>query len=264
MTQTQPNNAPVPTTRPPAPSVSRPNQVNPGADSDPLMHLHKMSTTAGLGSGDYVAINLTAVIAVLFGIASILAALGAILLIIPLIGVFLAVLALIQIRNSNGTQTGRGLALAGLVLSGSISTFLLASTAVDAVHRRADYAQIGGLFQQFGNFVTTDQFDKAYEIFDTAFHNRVARNAFKVHLTNLQHNPNAFPMGQIDWNGLADFKTDAAGDETAVAFIRVHYQGTYNEEHMEARLKKEASTWRIDNIADLFPAPRNQNAAPQD
>src|SRR3954469_7316845 len=89
-----------------------------GAADDPFLKLHKMSTTAGLGSGDYVAINGTAIAALLLGIASALVLFGLhLLLLIPLAGLVCAILAFRQITDNNGTQTGRGLAAVGLVLS---------------------------------------------------------------------------------------------------------------------------------------------------
>src|SRR4051794_6725127 len=91
---------------------------NSGANGDdPLSHLHKMSTTAGLGSTDYVAVNGVAVATIFMGLASSLALLDVTLLAIPLVTVVLAIIALRQIANSNGTQTGRLLAWGGLVLA---------------------------------------------------------------------------------------------------------------------------------------------------
>src|SRR5271155_3285734 len=94
------------------------------SDGDPLLHLHKMSTTAGLGSQDYVAVNVTSVVAVLFGLASLLAIASPVLLVFPIVGVALSLIALRQVRNSNGTQTGIALAVLGLVLSGAITAVI--------------------------------------------------------------------------------------------------------------------------------------------
>src|SRR5687768_5111201 len=83
---------------------------------DPLHNLYRMSRTAGLGSGEYVAINNTSVIAFLMGVASVLALLNPFLLVFAVVAVVLGVMALIQIRSSNGTQTGRAFAIAGILL----------------------------------------------------------------------------------------------------------------------------------------------------
>src|SRR2546421_5328731 len=116
-TQTDPSQS-SPTQSPAAPKA-------PLVDDDPLAHLHKMSTTAGLGSGDYVAVNGTAVFALLLGVASALALMTEVLLIIPLVCVVAAVVAWGQIRHSNGTQTGKGLVIVAMALGLGLGGFVL-------------------------------------------------------------------------------------------------------------------------------------------
>src|SRR5438046_6344222 len=104
-------------------STQHPSSPQVTAQSDPLGSLHKMSTTAGVGSGDYVAINGVAVWAMVLGLASSLAILDAVLLIIPIAAIIFAIVALRQIANSNGTQSGRVLASAGLTLALGFALF---------------------------------------------------------------------------------------------------------------------------------------------
>src|SRR2546429_5411940 len=94
--------------------TSEPKPADAPIDDDPLARLHKMSTTAGVASQQYVAINNAAVIAALLGVASALALLTPTLLIVPLAGVVVAIVSWRQISNSNGTETGKPLALLGL------------------------------------------------------------------------------------------------------------------------------------------------------
>src|SRR5437867_2385125 len=84
---------------------------------DPMAHLHKMSTTAGVGSQDYVAINNAAIVSVILGLCTALAFLGIPFLIIGAAGIVFGIIALVQIRHSNGTQGGAGLAILGILLS---------------------------------------------------------------------------------------------------------------------------------------------------
>src|SRR5258707_10382788 len=72
-----------------------------------LSQLHKMSTTAGITNLDYVAVNHTAIVAALLGLASALAFFGWLLLVVPVVGIVFAVLAIRQINDSSGTQTGK-------------------------------------------------------------------------------------------------------------------------------------------------------------
>src|SRR3954469_19562554 len=95
------------------------------ASDDPLAHLHKMSTTAGLGSTDYVAINPVAVAASLLGLASALVLLDLLLGVIPLLAIGCAVVSLIQISRSGGTQTGRKWAVLGILLAIAFSSVVV-------------------------------------------------------------------------------------------------------------------------------------------
>ena len=93
---------------------------------DPLANLHKMSTTAGITSQEYVAINIPSIISVVLGVASVVAVLNPVLLVVPLAAVLTALASLSQIRASNGTQTGRGFAILGIVLALGIGGFVFA------------------------------------------------------------------------------------------------------------------------------------------
>ena len=103
----------------------------PDSGADPLAHLHKMSTTAGLGTTEYVAINPLAVATVFLGLASALALLDNTLLAIPVLALIGAIFSLRQIARSGGTQTGKGLAVLGLLLAVGFSGIVLARSMYD-------------------------------------------------------------------------------------------------------------------------------------
>src|SRR5687767_9055265 len=88
--------------QPPHPQADRTAGAN-GDGADPLAKLHRMSRTAGLGTQDYVAINVAAVVSALLGLASVLALVTSLLLVIPVAGVICGLVALYQIKDSNGT-----------------------------------------------------------------------------------------------------------------------------------------------------------------
>lgn len=224
------------------------------ADTDPLLHLHKMSTTAGLGSGDYVAVNVTSVVAVVFGLASLLAIANSVLLVFPIVGVILSLIALRQIVCSNGTQTGKGLAILGLVLSGAITAGIFCFQGIQALHRRDDLQAISDLSQKYGEFLAQDKFEQAYDLFDSEFKDRVSKQAFIVHLTRIQHQSDLPPIDGILWNGLADFHSGDNGTLTADAVIKVHFKGFEGEERLAAHFRQaNGGPWQIDNIPDQFP-----------
>src|SRR3954471_20757728 len=82
--------------------------------ADPLHNLYRMSRTAGLGSGDYVAINNTAILSLILGLAGVLSVLYPLLLVVSAAALVCGILALVQIRSSNGTQSGRAFAALGI------------------------------------------------------------------------------------------------------------------------------------------------------
>src|SRR5688572_13217478 len=94
------------------------NSATPASEPpDPIAGLHKMSTTAGVGSQDYVAINNAAIISIILGLCTFLAFLGLPFLILGAAGIVFGIIAMVQIRHSNGTQGGAALAVMGILLS---------------------------------------------------------------------------------------------------------------------------------------------------
>jgi hypothetical protein len=251
-------------TTPSLPAKAAGASPDPAADSETLMHLHKMSTTAGLGSQDYVAVNVTSVVAVLFGLASLLAIASPVLLIFPIVGVALSIVALRQVNNSNGTQTGKGLAVLGLILSAAITTVIFSYQGWQIYRRQADQKAIADLIVKYGDCLNQHKFAEAYDLFDSDFQNRVPKQLFIIHLTDIQNGQMSAPIESISWNGLAEFHVDDAdtGTESADSVMKLHYKGMSESENaiiprMPIRFKRVgASPWLIDNIPDQFPATK--------
>ena len=204
-------------------------------------------------------VNVTSVIAILFGLASLLAIASPVLLVFPIVGVGLSLIALRQIRHSNGTQTGGGLAILGLVFSGIITAVLFSYQGLQTLHRRADQQVIAGLCQKYGELLDQRRFAEAYDLFDSDFKNRVGEQAFIAALTTIQ-NQGSFvpPIDAISWNGLADFHLDDTGTETADSVMKIHFKGvTAGEERQSIHFKRSGDgPWLIDNIPEQFPPSR--------
>src|SRR5882762_5848677 len=115
----------------------------PPAAADPLSKLHKMSTTAGVASQQYVAVNTAAVLAALLGVASMMAMFSPLLLVIPAVTIGVALFAWRQIANSNGTETGKVLAISGLVLAVVVGGGVAAREVMAASKARADARTMG-------------------------------------------------------------------------------------------------------------------------
>src|SRR5437667_6109780 len=121
-----------------------------------------MSTTAGLGSGDYVAVNGAAVFALLLGMASALIFFADYLLVIPLTCVLVAIVAWVQINTSNGTQTGKALIVLALLLAVGFGGLVSARNIIAWQTTRDDRAAIMNLIDQLGNDIKTGDFQAAY------------------------------------------------------------------------------------------------------
>jgi hypothetical protein len=230
-----------------------PPQADSAMDSDPLLHLHKMSTTAGLGTQEYAAVNVTSVIAVLFGLASLLAIASPVLLIFPIVGVALGVVGLRQVKQSNGTQTGAGLAILGLALSGIITAVLLSYQGFQVLQRRADQRAPASLAEKYGELVNQRKYAEAYDLFDSDFQIRVSKQAFISQLTSMQSQSYVPPITAISWNGLADFHFDDTGSETADAMLKVYFKGSAGEVRVAVHFRRTGEgPWLIDNIPEEF------------
>src|SRR4051812_32720499 len=154
--------------------------TSPAPDApDPLASLHKMSTTAGLGSGDYVAINPVAIFAIIMGVASALALFEeTVLLLLPAAAIIGAVIALRQISKSNGTQTGRGLAIGAIVLALLFGGYTTVKAATEGIRTKNDRNAIGDLLTKLGQAAKAGDFHAAYSLFTPRFQERTPESKF--------------------------------------------------------------------------------------
>jgi hypothetical protein len=252
-----------PSSLPPAsPAATEPS----GASDDPLAHLHKMSRTAGLGTEDYVAVNATAVAALLLGLLSFSTVLGTFLLIIPAAAIVVAIASIVQIRRSGGTQTGNGIAISGLVLA------LLCLGLVggrEILHDRevaAEQGQIIDLIDKLGKSVSMSDYDTAWKLFSPRFRESVKKDDFVRTWTSVQ----AFygPIKQMRWNELLDVEIDydpasKTTSKMARGKIIVELQNGQRDDRQDLSLfRKVDQQWFIEAYPLEFRSPAAA-AAPQ-
>lgn len=181
-----------------------PSQPQAGAAGDPLASLHKMSRTAGLGGDEYVAVNNTAVVALLLGLASSLAIFGTLLLVIPVLACVVAIVAIRQINHSAGTQTGKGLAWSGLILA---IAFVLLVGGREVQHLRQvrrQQDQIVALVRELGGNLNRADYEAAWRQFSPRFQQRVRKEDFVAVWTQHQTSPY---YGQIRSMGLPAYQS---------------------------------------------------------
>jgi hypothetical protein len=142
---------------------------------DPLASLHKMSTTAGVGSQEYVAINTLAVTSAVLGLATAFAFIGTIFLVIPAAAIVCGIMAIRQINDSNGTQGGKWLAVLGIVLALAIAGIVGGQKIAEIRREREIARQVSDVIDRMGKQLIAGEYDQAYALTDAAFREVVTR-----------------------------------------------------------------------------------------
>ena len=223
---------------------------------DPFLTLHKMSTTAGLGSGDYVAINGCAIAALILGIASSIVLFGSLLLLlIPGAGIVCGILAFRQISNSNGTQTGRGLAGMGLLLALGFGGGYVGHLAIQNIRDRTEQNQVIWLIQEFGHFVSNSKYEDAYNLADEHFKSQVPEQEFADRWKGANSSAFRGAITGMDWNGLLKFDDDpVTGQRQGGGMILISFAKLPEwKERQGMAFRKIDGVWRIEGLPDLFP-----------
>lgn len=243
----------------------RQSPESPSASSqagDPLASLHHMSMTAGLGSNDYVAINVFSVIALLLGIASVAVLLGNIMVLVPLAGLACGIVALWQIGKSGGTQSGKGLAWPGLILSLAFVALLGTLRVREHLSESHATADIGRLVDQFANAVEGSQWDQAWALFSPEFKERIRDNraTFQAALQQIQ----GIPTGSTTKPTLKLVRIKA-GELEFLPSGEVRGKLLLNfENEPQARDLKDVqyrqgeAGWLLDDLPQLFRKPRGE------
>ena len=232
-----------------------PPRPDPSAgEPDPLSRLHKMSTTAGLGSGDYVAVNGTAVAALLLGLASMLVLLEEFLLFIPVAAIVVSIIAWRQIRDSNGTQTGQGLIAVALVFALSFGGFVVTRETTRGLRTRDDRAAIARLFTDIGDRTKAGDYDGLYAMFSDRFHERFTRADLEQRLAAIRQSEQYGMLKNTTWNGLAEIDTDpATGTRYAMAKLDFNVEKAERPIPVNVSLRKTAEgVWVIDGMPEIF------------
>lgn len=243
----------------PSQTPSSPSQQGSVGDES-FARLHRMSTTAGLGSTDYVAVNTPSVAALLLGMASWLATLDSILLVIPLVGVLVSVFALIQIFRSNGTQTGYIPAIGGILLSLGFSAYVGAQVISERQTEAEDRQAVVGLIEELKKDLNTQAWDAAYAKFTPTFQQRIDKQAFSKFWSDVTASPYAGPLAKIEWNQRLVLQNASSTSNIVVARLVWGFVFEKSTEPVtrEVILIKNGNTWQVQDIDSFFPPPPEQ------
>jgi hypothetical protein len=224
---------------------------------DPLAKLYHMSTTAGVGTQEYVAINVFAVISVVLGLASGLLLMGwdnptlfYVLLVIPIAGLIFAILAIAQIRNSNGTQAGIGWAIGGVLLSLIFAATVTAHHIQSNIEAEREQAAIKALVDRFGQALIAGDYAAARTMFVPQFQEQWPPELFRTQLERVLVSEN---LGKLQGARASDRIAidDYAGGKRGVGQMIFQFEKVPNAP-IGAQFEKSAADWQI-LFCDLFP-----------
>ncbi len=237
-------------------------------------------TGSAFGQAEYVAINPSAIASVLLGVASGLALLASIFLILPAVGLGCGLLAIRQIRQSNGTQTGVGFAIAGIVLSLVLGGIVVTNQGLAWAQTRASTRAIDDLLSRFGQEAkaaavlgntpqAAEKYDAMYDSMMTeAFRGRVDKKTFRARLQSLRvprSQPGSGGVESIRWNGEPMEFQPVADTEFAnvLCMSLVKLQGQDEPAREIVRLTNQEGSWKIDGLLRLFPDKKGNDAQDQ-
>jgi hypothetical protein len=237
-----------------------------GASPDPLHNLYRMSRTAGLGAGDYVAINNTSILALLLGLASVLSLLYPLMLVIALAAVVCGALALAQVRSSNGTQTGRGFAAIGILLGLGFGGASGGKMVIAYAHQRRDEQAIAKVVQRLSDLVAAKQYSEAYRsLFSDTFKSEFSEQDFIARFDALTSYLG--PVQKIGWGERAEIDDIRATNTRRAAVSSViHFQKSPEPASQPMLLVNTGGgeDWMIEGIMQIFEKqpPKGRNSTP--
>jgi hypothetical protein len=237
----------------PDPNVDSPAASAAASTQDPLSGLHKMSTTAGVSSQDYVAINIPAIASLILGLIGLVAVIDPILLAIPLAGVVCAVVSMQQIRNSNGTQSGRAIAWAGLLVSLGVFFMVGGKDVSGRMKTRADRQALTSLGAELGQKIAENKWDEAYALFSPQFQERITKEVFTLTWRRINENQFSGRILKSNSNDIFQFEDNpATGVKRAMTILIFSLEKSTNQPRMETAFRFVGGKWYIEDIPLLF------------
>ena len=231
-----------------------------GAAPDPLGNLYHMSATAGVGTQEYVAINPTAVTSLIMGLGSILVFLSSMLLVIPLAGLICGIIAAVQVRRSNGTQTGMGLAIGGILLSLCLGGGRAGYQLLRQFHTSSDEREIAQLMNTLGSEIHAGHYDQAYAMFGERFQNRVTRATFEETFKRFHTLADVGDLEWIEWNHQPMIFEEEPGNDVTIASAMGMFKFSANAvaPRSVVTFEKIDGKWQINGMEGLFPSKKQQ------
>jgi len=220
---------------------------------DAIAALHKMSTTAGVATEEYVAINNLAVASAILGLATALAFIGWPFLVIGLAALLCGIWALRQIHNSGGTQGGKSLAWAGILLSMLIAGAISASSIRQYRADKNEREQIEALVSRFGNCIMTGNYSGAYALMDPEFQKKATLEQF-TQVWSGQQTPQVWgALQEMASNGKVEVNVNADGSSYAATTALLRFQTPRQPLRLTMTFHRSSEgSWQIQQMYELF------------
>ena len=232
-----------------------PSKLAGHAADDPLARLHKMSATAGVAISPYVAINAASIAALLLAIAGVLGLFVPILMVIAFAGLIVAPVALIQVRRSNGTQSGRLLAYLGLGFCTAIIGISTVRWAMHTMQSRQQTQAMVAVIADLDRDIRAGRYDLAYQLFSADFRQRISFRSFTNQWQGIQHPKGYYgTIKSLRWNGVNANARNTGPGEPPAADIEIAIESQFAADlRWELHMRLENGQWRIFGIPFLFP-----------
>src|SRR5690606_11374020 len=211
----------------------------------------RMSTTAGLGSQEYVAINPLAVTAVVLGLLSVAVLLGWPLLIIPVAAIVLAIVSLRQIHRSNGTQSGKGLAWTGIVLGVAFAALVGTRQITARVAAAEEQRRIEALVAEFNQRITNQQWQALYDLFTPDFQQRWPIGRFHDRLIQVRTSERFGDLQQVTAGPHVHLE-DYGDGRRAFGQLRFHFEKADQPVNDNAEYRTVDGEWRLHHLPMIF------------
>jgi hypothetical protein len=172
-----------------------------------------------------------------------------------------------QIRNSNGTQTGKGLVTLGLLLAIGFAGFIGSRAATAAMRTKSDRDAIGALVADLEKRITTGDYEGAYGLFSERFQSHVSKPKFVEFWTYVRDKAEYGNVVHLTWNKQAVFEYDrAAGVPMAYSIVIINFAKTPEPSRQEAHFaKRPDGKWEFEALPNVFraDAPMPGNSSPK-
>lgn len=224
----------------------------PHNQDESISKLHHMSTTAGMGAGDYVEINPMAIASVALALLSLWGIAFTPFLLLGALGLLAGAFSLIKIHYSNGTQGGKMIAGVGILLSLAISGGEGGRQYIQYAKTERDSQAMRLVAQQLGQALVKKDMVKARNLFCEGFKQIVSQEQFNEILAGI-YQINTFGEFQgMEANGPCKFAMSGDGVKMGATVISLRFEQKVMELTTMYALADEQGNWQLYNLTDVF------------